>query len=339
MSSFEALQKIPEWHDVTSDLFTQEILPSYRPAVLKKAFFDWQIVQAGCRSPNDLFNHLLRFDKGHKVTAFASPPASQGHFFYGDNICSFNFQKISIAFKDCLARILAYQGEQFPPAIYMGSTPADNCLPGLMRDNPCPLVDEGVGPRLWMGNESIVQPHFDISDNIAVVVAGRRRFTLFPPDQIDNLYVGPIDVTPAGQPMSMVSLLNPDLTRYPRYKDALATAMVAELEPGDAIFIPSLWWHGVHALDKFNLLVNYWWNHFSVGPEDPYSSLIHGILTISSLPEKQRMAWKSFFDHYVFQVDRHPLDHLPLEARGVLSEMTPELYQIIRGYMISKMAK
>lgn len=57
-----------------------------------------------------------------------------------------------------------------------------------------------------------------------------------------------------------MSLDAPELDRFLRYAEAMAAAQVAELEPGDAIFIPYMWWHGVQALDPFNLLVNYWWN-------------------------------------------------------------------------------
>lgn len=334
-----ALQKIPEWHGVTCNSFTQEILPLYRPAVLKQFFSGWPMVQEGRKSFGNLIEYLLRFDKGVKVDAFISPPSIHGRFFYSDNIGSFNFQRSTLSIEECLTRIRILLTDPSPPAIYMGSTPADRCLPGLMKDHVCTLIDSNVAPRLWMGNESVVQPHFDVSDNIAVVAAGRRRFTLFPPDQIENLYVGPIDVTPAGQPMSMVSLLAPDLEKHPRYKDALASAMVADLEPGDAIFIPSLWWHGIHASEKFNLLVNYWWNHSAVGNEDPFTSLIHAILTISALPEPERMAWKTFFDHYVFQTNGHPLAHLPTESHGVLGKMTPNLYQIISSYLKSRMSK
>lgn len=339
MNGIAPLQKIPEWHNVTYASFTQEILPLYRPAILKHFFSDWPMVQENQKSLGKLIEYLLGFDQGLKVDTFVSPPAVRGRFFYSDNIRSFNFQRVTLPIQECFARLYFCLTEQSPPAIYMGSTLADKCLPGLMQHHACPLIAPNIAPRLWMGNESVVQPHFDVSDNIAVVVAGRRRFTLFPPEQIDNLYVGPLDITPAGQPMSMVPLLQPDMEKYPRYKDALANAMVADLEPGDAIFIPSLWWHGVHASEKFNLLVNYWWNHSAVGDDDPYASLIHGILTISALPEKERMAWKSFFDHYVFQTHNHPLAHLPEESHGALGKMTPALNQLIRNYMMSRMKK
>ena len=61
---------------------------------------------------------------------------------------------------------------------------------------------------------------------------------LFPPDQFRNLYLGPIDNTPAGRAVSMVDFHAPDFNAYPRFREALRHALVAELAPGDAIFIP-----------------------------------------------------------------------------------------------------
>ena len=340
MSELTSIKKIPEFSRVTKDIFFKEILPGYQPAVLKGFFSGWNVVQAGKQSLADLIQYLLGFDEGREVDVFLSSPTEKGQFFYDDNLRGFNFKKIHMSLENCLTQICFCLREKNPPAIYMGSTLAESCLPGMMKENVCNIVDPDVAPRLWIGNETVVQPHFDLSDNIAVVAAGHRKFTLFPPEQIDNLYVGPIDVTPAGQPMSMVSLTNPDFEKYPRYREALNHAMVAELEPGDAIYIPSLWWHGVQALDKFNILVNYWWNNSAAGNEDPYTALVHGILTISSLPEKERMAWKSFFEHYVFRSDnQHPLDHLPSEIHGVLGGMTPEIYEVIRSYLYSRMKK
>ena len=66
--------------------------------------------------------------------------------------------------------------------------------------------------------------------------------------------------TPAGQPVSLVDPAAPDLARFPRFVDAWARAQVAELGPGDAVLIPSLWWHAIDALDGVNVLVNYWWS-------------------------------------------------------------------------------
>ncbi len=74
-----------------------------------------------------------------------------------------------------------------------------------------PLSVPGSSPRIWIGNATHVAPHYDISDNAAVFALGRRRFTLFPPAQTPNLYVGPLDITIAGQPVSMVDIRDPDL--------------------------------------------------------------------------------------------------------------------------------
>ena len=35
--------------------------------------------------------------------------------------------------------------------------------------------------------------------------------------------------------------------------------MVADLQPGDALYIPSLWWHHVESIGVLNTMVNYWW--------------------------------------------------------------------------------
>jgi len=100
----------------------------------------------------------------------------------------------------------------------------------------------------WLGNKTRISAHYDYPDNIACVVAGTRRFTLFPPEQIGNLYVGPVDKTPSGQAISLVDFSNPDLERFPNFELAMQAGYQAVCEPGDAIYIPSLWWHHVESL-------------------------------------------------------------------------------------------
>jgi hypothetical protein len=132
----------------------------------------------------------------------------------------------------------------------------------------------------------------------------------------------------------MVDFRNPDFARFPRFREALASAMVAELEPGDAIYIPPLWWHHVEALDAINILVNYWWQDSPPDAGPGMACLGHGILSIGHLPETERRAWRALFDHYVFRLDGDPAAHIPPHARGVLGESTPTLRRRIKEFLV-----
>src|SRR3546814_17563231 len=126
-----------------------------------------------------------------------------------------------------------------------------------------------------------VATHFDLSDTFAVVALGRRLFTLFPPVATADLYVGPLNHTLAGQPVSMVDPLAPDRQRYPRYARAEAQALIADLEPGDALYIPALWWHPVQAPGPATMLVNYWHN------DAPHGRRCHAL--IPALPPNRHL--------------------------------------------------
>ena len=226
-----------------------------------------------------------------------------------------------------------------PPAVYAGAVSNADCFPGFQIDNNLDFLDPSVVSRIWASNRVTAPTHYDMSDNIACVISGHRRFTFFPPDQLPNLYVGPLEFTPAGQPTSMVNLAAPDLGRYPRFSEALAAAQVAELEPGDAVFIPNLWWHNVESLDPFNILVNYWWFNGTRGTGSPFAALVYGVLAISDLPESRRQAWRQMFDHYVFQAKGEPVPHLAPEHRGILGRMSPELAARIRAWLLNALQK
>ena len=139
-----------------------------------------------------------------------------------------------------------------------------------------------------------------MSNNLACCMVGRRRFTLFPPDQIANLYPGPLEPTPGGQVVSMVDFRAPDFDRFPRFRDALDAAEVAELEPGDVLFYPAMWWHHVEALDPFNVMINYWWNASPAFMDTPMTTLLHALLSLRDRPEHEKAAWRALFDYYVF---------------------------------------
>lgn len=229
--------------------------------------------------------------------------------------------------------------DERPPGIYVGSTTIDQCLPGFRTANDLGFGDRQPLASVWIGNRSRVSAHQDVPDNIACVAAGRRRFTLFPPGELANLYIGPLDFSPAGQAISLVDFARPDFDRYPRFADALKQARVAELGPGDAIFIPSLWWHHIEALDPFNVLVNYWWREAPAHVESPLNALMLALMSIRDLRPEQRAAWQEIFRHYVFEPGENTAAHIAEHARGVLSPLDVESVSRLRAALLKRLER
>ena len=331
---------LPELPDLDPGRFRDEIVPGYEPVVIRGLVGRWPAVEAGRASARAAWDYLARFDRGRTAEAFVAPPEVGGRYFYGEGMRGFNFERRAGPIGDIVRDILSLEDAEAPPAVYIGSVPTDEVLPGFERDNAIDLIPPAAArPRIWIGNRSEVSAHFDLSDNIACVVAGRRRFTLFPPDQLANLYVGPLDHTIAGQPASMAPLGAPDFENFPRFREALAHARCAELEPGDAIYIPTLWWHHVEALSPFNVLVNYWWDDAPAGTGTAFEAMVHGILAMADQPPRRREVWRKLFDYYVFRTDGEPAGHLAPEQRGILAPPTPQLRERIRQFLIRSLSR
>jgi hypothetical protein len=210
-----------------------------------------------------------------------------------------------------------------PPAIALQAALIPELVPGFTDAPARDLVPANTPPRMWFGTQVTVQTHYDPSEHIAIVVAGRRRFTLFPPDQLNNLYIGPLEMTPAGVPVSLASIDAPDFNAHPRMAEALKCGQSAELEPGDGLFIHYHWLHHVASLERYNLLVNYWWSPSDPAYGAPRDALVHALIAVRTLPAHQRAAWRIMFEHYVFEADGDPAAHIPAHARGVLGAIEP----------------
>ncbi len=312
--------------------FREQIEPAHQPVVLRGLVSAWPAVRAARESPRALADYLRGFDRGKQVAVLEGPPSIRGHFFYRDDMRGLNFERRPATIGATLDRLLAQLDDPNPAAIYIESTPTVEHLPAFAGAHPMPLLPPAVIPRIWIGNTLTVQTHYDLSNNIACVVGGRRRFTLFPPDQIANLYVGPVEFNISGPPISMVTLRNPDLVRFPRFAEALRHARTAELEPGDALYIPYGWWHQVESLASLNVLVNYWWNE-ARQTGSPYDAMLHAVLALRDLPPAQRAVWRAMFDHYVFTAGEEALAHLPREQRGIMGPPSPERVQAIRAIL------
>ena len=333
------LPPIPARENVDSSQFHAEIVPQDRPVVLRGLVKQWPAVREAGSSTQAIRDYLLRFDAGRSMRALFGDSAIEGRFFYDRDMRGFNFERRDVKLREALDRLLESPGAGPSPAAYIESTPIAEHLPGFTAENSLELLPATVAPRIWIGNAVTAQTHFDLQHNIACVVAGRRRFTLFPPAQLPNLYPGPFDFTLSGPPVSMVSLHDPDFERYPKFKQALESAQTAELGPGDALYIPYFWWHHVESLERFNVLVNYWWNPARTFGGSPFDCLLHGILTLRDLPPAQREAWRIVFDHFVFQRNGEPMAHLAPEHRGMLGDMTAERAREIRSILVRLLSK
>jgi hypothetical protein len=318
-----------------------ELIQKNKPVILKGAFQDKPLVKAGLKSVESAMAHIKQFDKGLLFTNYILEASHGGRLFYNDDLTGFNFTTQKMALDMVFEQLLKAQKDPKPSSCYIGSTDLATFLPGLLETDQMLLSDhvfDAYPPlaSIWMGNRTTVAPHFDMSNNIAVCMAGRRRFTLFPPEQISNLYPGPLFPTPGGQVISMVNMANPDFEKYPKFKAALKSAQVANLEPGDMLLYPAMWWHQVDALDDFNVLINYWWNEVPKFVDTPMDTILHGLLSLRDRPDKEKQAWKSIFDYYLFDSQEGAHNHLPERSQGPLGKLDDMSARRLRALVLNR---
>ena len=309
-----------------------------RPFVVRGLAAAWPLVQAGQRSAEAARAYLLDHHSDRPFTVSVGVPGSGGRLFY-DDAMAMNFRMMEAGLPEIFTRIAEFAGRPEAPSIYLASIDMPQYFDGLHEANHIALGDREVLASIWIGTRTRIAAHNDVPHNLAVCAVGRRRFTIFPREQFRNLYLGPVDNTPAGRAVSMVDFHAPDLDRHPRFAEALATAQVAELEAGDAVFIPALWWHHVEGTEDFNVLVNYWWRDVPRWMGQPQEALNHAMMTIRDLPADQKAHWREMFDHYVFGNDQGVVAHIPEGSRGILDPMTPDLAGRIRAFLLRALSR
>jgi len=316
-----AIDTIEDYAGDLSSLTAAELLNLHRPVVMRGVASDWPMVRA-----RDKAAYLRGFDIGAQTEMIVAAPEHGGRLFYTDEMTGLTFERQPATVGSVLDRLEAASSKPQPEAVAAQAISVTRSLPGFDKENRLALFDRNVEPRIWIGNRVVTAIHHDMFSNLAIVVAGRRRFILFPPNQVANLYIGPFEFTPAGTPASLVDPEAPDLERFPRAAEAMRHAQAAELEPGDAIYIPHMWWHHVRSLDALSILVNYWWDE---APEPqpglaPINALIHALLSFENVPQEQRAAWQAMFDHFVFQADGDPNAHIPDARRGIRGRLAAD---------------
>jgi hypothetical protein len=330
-------EPIREVAGVDARALPDAVLESTEPVVLRGLAAGWPMVRAGLESQESATSYLRRFYRDASVMVMSGDPSIGGRFFYNDDLSGFNFKLYRTRLDGVLGELARFSGDAGAPSIYVGSTTIDTALPGFRAENDFNFGSRQPLASIWIGNRTRIPAHQDLPDNLACVVAGRRRVTLFPPQQLSNLYIGPLDFNPAGQAISLVDFDAPDYDRFPRFAEALEHAQVAELGPGDAVFIPSMWWHYMQALEDFNVLVNYWWRRASAWMDTPMNALMLAIMTVRDLPPDQRETWSDVFRHYVFAADEVTNGHIPEKARGVLGTFDDDKARALRARLLQRL--
>jgi hypothetical protein len=334
---FESLRPVPEEVLDASELALR-LDQASEPFVVRGLATDWPLVQAGTLGPDQAREYLKARARDRKFTVNVGMPGGGERLFYDEEM-GMNFRTAQGPFDEIIDGIAANEGKPDAPTIYLASVDVGDYFQGLGEENRLPLGQRRPIESIWIGSRTRVAAHTDVPNNVAVCAIGRRRFTLFPPDQFANLYPGPIENTPAGRPISMVDFHRPDFMAHPRFAEAMGIGLVAELNPGDAIFVPSLWWHHVEGLSPFNVLVNYWWRDAPAFLGKPEDALNHAILAIRDLPPADKAIWRALFDFYVFDNGPRTVDHIPKGARGVLDPLTPDTAGQLRAFLLRSLSR
>jgi jumonji domain-containing protein 7 len=150
------------------------------------------------------------------------------------------------------------------------------------------LGKEPDAVNFWMGTgRSVTSLHKDPYENLYSVITGAKIFTLLPPTtqpclyerdyehasyEAEHLRLVPTQPT-RRVPWIPVDPTRPDLTRFPRY--ALAQALTVRVEPGDLLYLPSMWFHHVQQEGR-TVAVN-WWYDMEYGAAYAYLMLVRSI--------------------------------------------------------------
>ncbi len=321
-----------------------EVGSSPEPLILKNLVKDWEIVRVAQESDQAAVDYLKSQYNGQLSLINSGHPGIDGRYFYNEDFSGLNYDTVKMRIDEALDLILASKEDPDHPSYYISSNSIDSHFPKLRKLNDLQLPrsskDFPVYPpeiKIWIGTRSIATCHYDALENIACVIAGRRRFTLFPPSQFQNLYFGPLSPTPGGQAISMVDFRDPDYEKYPMFREAEKHGMVAELEPGDALFIPSMWMHHVEGLNDFNILINYWWDDAPTYTGSAMNVLYHALLSLRDKPNHEKQAWKHLFDYYIFEEPGQAAAHIPVQAQGVLGPLDEIKARQLRSMVLNRL--
>ncbi|CAM9422558.1 unnamed protein product [Ectocarpus fasciculatus] len=174
----------------------------------------------------------------------------------------------------------------------------DPQLHQLYTDNSDLIIQSHAGaeagevkPMLWLGDgRTVGKLHFDPFDNILYQVQGKKRFRLSDPERNERFYEGHMREAILEATAAACDPLRPHRYIFRKQRLLESTSMVhspvdislplhkhyplansvqymdCEVGPGEALFVPSYWWHEVASQPSeeaihdisLNLAINFW---------------------------------------------------------------------------------
>jgi hypothetical protein len=219
--------------------FVRSYIEPSRPVILTGVMEDWPARR--------------RWSLGRLASEFGERTVTVGETEGGRLIVgrSEGIAQREMAFSEFLDRLRA--GD---PDCYLLS-PLDERLPELLED----LHFEALVPkaswhslRLWISaRDTRAALHQDLPENFLAQITGRKRIVLIHRRHGRNVYRNGLF---HGAPnFCAVDAENPDYARFPRFRRV--ESITVDLEPGEILYIPRLWWHQVHSL-SLSISVNQW---------------------------------------------------------------------------------
>ncbi len=173
-----------------------ELFEANEPVILRGLVSDWDLVKAGKMSPDRAMEALQSKSSGSLLVYLLRTLKQMLGFFIMSNALVSIIKARQLELSEVFSQIRDSKDDPERSYYYMNSLTLDQCFPGLREHNDLVFDHEVFAnnqpiSKVWVGTESIAAAHYDVPSNLACCVLGARRFTLFPPEQIHNLYPGP----------------------------------------------------------------------------------------------------------------------------------------------------
>nr|XP_045581536.1 bifunctional peptidase and (3S)-lysyl hydroxylase Jmjd7-like [Procambarus clarkii]XP_045581538.1 bifunctional peptidase and (3S)-lysyl hydroxylase Jmjd7-like [Procambarus clarkii]XP_045581539.1 bifunctional peptidase and (3S)-lysyl hydroxylase Jmjd7-like [Procambarus clarkii]XP_045581540.1 bifunctional peptidase and (3S)-lysyl hydroxylase Jmjd7-like [Procambarus clarkii]XP_045581541.1 bifunctional peptidase and (3S)-lysyl hydroxylase Jmjd7-like [Procambarus clarkii] len=273
-NDYHLSKQVPILDDVPTplDLYRDWVAPN-RPVIFRGAVREWPAIKKWS------FKYL-REKVGNKEVSVAVTPNG-----YADAPCSGYFvmpEERSMKFGNFLNIM---ENPSIQPGVFYVQKQNSNFtmeFPEIICDAApdIPWFTEALGRNpdavnFWMGDQRAVSSmHKDHYENIYCVISGYKDFILLPPTDLPwipyksypaasykEVTAGNFDIqenTNTGSvPWICIDPLKPDLKKYPQYR--LASPVHCRVQAGDALYLPSLWYHHVRQSHAC-IAVNYWYD-------------------------------------------------------------------------------